>query len=61
MLIRLIAFLGLQGFLCMSFVLGTHELAGQTRATVAEERIALATYPYSDANPIPVLTQDPRL
>ena len=45
----------------MSFALGAHELAGQNRATVAEERIALATYPYSDANPIPVLTQDPRL
>ena len=61
MLIRLLVFLGLQGFLCISFVSGASELAGQTRATVAEERRMLATYPYSDANPIPVLTQDPRL
>ena len=61
MLIRLLVLFGLQGFLCLLFVSGAYDVAGQTRTTVFEERRALTTYPYSDANPIPVLTQDPRL
>ena len=36
-------------------------VAGQTRATVTEERRTLATYGFSEPNPVPILTQDTRL
>ena len=56
-LLRLLPF----GLLLVPLFAGVAEVAGQARSSVTEAQRTFDTYPFSDANPIPVLTQDMRL
>ena len=49
------------GLLLVPLFAGVTEVAGQARSSVTEAQRTFDTYPFSDANPIPVLTQDTRL
>ena len=49
------------GLLFVPLFAGVTEVAGQARSSVTEAQRTFDTYPFSDANPIPVLTQDTRL
>ena len=48
-------------FLFAQLAVAPSAISAQARATVTEERRTLSTYPYSDPNPLPILTQDTRL
>ena len=54
----------MRSFLTFLFVLSLFfcsKLFAQTRASIREEIQSISTYPYSDPNPIPILTSNPKI